>query len=1070
MKLNKFCALFPSSIKKRIFEEEENEDENWLTKCSIAVSRDSKLISFAHEKKLIYVKFDPLNPSEKQEIEEIKNICQDFEKITCSLILNLSANENNSRQKIKEKYFFFIGTSEGNVLIFNFKGQKLHEEIFSNAPVVKIKNSKDDLFVIYSRFFIKINGTSLIDFLIRKKNLDDLDDVSNFSYKKWYLNGQEKINDAIWSKETSTNVLEFYKSKSVDCIIGVGLQPSLAMYTSKEGQDSFISASKIASKVASKVSSAVFSFAKNLIWGGEEEEEIEKKKSEKIPNSNPISLNLKIDDTPREMKTILIDPTLKFVLTTDNLGRVIIYDLLTHTIMKIFKGYRNANVSWMLTEKKLFVVIYAPKKGIIEFWNLATLKREQQMKFWNNSVLIQLPDQIGEEFEQDEISPPGNSILITSDGSLIRISEYENILDTMSEDVNSDVHFYEKFLKGVDNKSIDDAKQYFQLIKSEKYIILALEKLDSQFSCKMQIEYTKSASSSDFVSPRVSYFTQYLQNRFKLLESYQYLEDDNFELNETLLMNEWSNYISKELVNQFDQFDMPNPTFPKRIDAFSFLQSFEITQEQIKVKNTKTASYFFKSMLFGQMDLFKTVSSIVKLSNNDLQELFCEAFLSIPVKLLLRIPPKLILDIMELIKDPKNRIFTKITKYCKETKNSSNSILLINLCKEEIQNFNSMSSRLNEIFLLQFYLKDSVKNGLSLNTFGKETEIYELFGIENLRKKTNLEILIQKFPSNNSHDLINFYSSSISFKNEKYEDALEYFNKLSKSVKSACCLIQLKELISSSKSLDLIFLESQINHKDENLKFKIVHLTKLFKQCSSEIKVINDDEHSKKIIKLQKEVLELDFIFNELYSLLSFIEIIYECQSYPKFNLYRLFSMESLNYLFPNVPKKTMKEKQNQKSLRKDYLVRLSQLELKQTLKLCDSFDISRDFVHIMYIKEKYQKYEDQDASVILLKVKDKIKVGKMMVEIARSRFGLIFQHLSTDKKNLPLLSHMPVQLFQWISNQMSDTNHDIEINHKFINNTKAILEQCIDCLTKDLIEYKKAIQMLQFINQISSS
>jgi hypothetical protein len=621
MKLNKFCGLHTGLVKRKLFEENENEDENWLSKCSISISNDSKIISFCFEQKFVVVKIDPSNPSEKQEIFEIKSNCKNFENITCSLIVNLS-NENFSatasgKQK-KEKYFFLLGTSEGNLLIYNFKGDKIYEEQFAGAPLIRIKNSTNDFSLIYSGIFVKIDGISMLNFLKKKSSEENNENVS-FTYKKWYLNGQEKINDAIWCKEPFNNVTEFYKSKRGDCIVGIGLKPSLAIYTSKEGQGSFISASKIASKVASKVSNAVFSFAKNYFWGAEEEqEEPQVKKSEKISNSNPISLNLKIEDHPREMNSITLDPTSSFALINDNLGRIAIYDLTTSTIMKLFKGYRNAQVNWMMIEEKLLVVIYAPKKGFIEFWDILGSK-QHSIKFWNHSMLIQLPDQLESE-SSDEIIPPGNSILLTADGSLIKICPSDDILDSMSSDVNSDVHFYEKFVKHVEKKSKDDAKQSFQLIKSEKYIILALEKLDGQFSCKNQIEYTKNASSSDFVSPRVNYFNIYLKNRFKLLESFQFLEDENMSVSSsTPLIKEWKEIVSHELLQKFTTFDIPQDSFPLHLDVYSFLQSFEISSELIKVKNLKNASYLFKSILFGQLDLYKTVHSIINLPLMDLQ-------------------------------------------------------------------------------------------------------------------------------------------------------------------------------------------------------------------------------------------------------------------------------------------------------------------------------------------------------------------------------------------------------------------------------------------------------------------
>jgi hypothetical protein len=510
-----------------------------------------------------------------------------------------------------------LGTSEGNLLIYNFKGEKIYEEQFATAPLIRIKNSVNDLSLIYSGIFVKIDGISMLNFL-KKRNSEENDENISFTYKKWYLNGQEKINDAIWCKEPFNNVVEFYKSKRGDCIVGIGLKPSLAIYTSKEGQGSFISASKIASKVASKVSNAVFSFAKNYFWGGDEEEEPQVKKSEKISNSNPISLNLKIEDHPREMDSITLDPSSTFALINDNLGRVVIYDLTTSTMMRIFKGYRNAQVSWMMIEETLLVVIYAPKKGFIEFWDILGSKKHS-VKFWNHSMLIQLPDQLETE-TSDDIIPPGNSILLTSDGSLIKICPSDDILDTMSSDVNSDVYFYEKFVKNIENKSKDEAKQSFQLIKSEKYIILALEKLDGQFSCKNQIEYTKNASSSDFVSPRVNYYNIYLKNRFKLLESFQFLEDENMSVAlSSPLIKEWKEFVSQELLQKISIFDIPQDSFPLHLDVYSFLQSFEISSELIKVKNLKNASYLFKSILYGQLDLYKTVHSIINLPLMDLQ-------------------------------------------------------------------------------------------------------------------------------------------------------------------------------------------------------------------------------------------------------------------------------------------------------------------------------------------------------------------------------------------------------------------------------------------------------------------
>ena len=79
-------------------------------------------------------------------------------------------------------------------------------------------------------------------------------------------------------------------------------------------------------------------------------------------------------------------PGAKFFALTDNIGRVLLCDPLTVSVLRIWKGYRNAQVAWTTIAEdekaegatiELLIVIYAPMKGVIEIWEPLGVRRAQ---------------------------------------------------------------------------------------------------------------------------------------------------------------------------------------------------------------------------------------------------------------------------------------------------------------------------------------------------------------------------------------------------------------------------------------------------------------------------------------------------------------------------------------------------------------------------------------------------------------------------------------------------------------------------------------------------------------------
>lgn len=90
-----------------------------------------------------------------------------------------------------------------------------------------------------------------------------------------------------------------------------------------------------------------------------------------------VSERLGIYDQPRGACSAALSPDRKFLAVADTLARVTIIDIEAMLVLRIWKGYRNAQCAWLLvnensadpsSKKSLCLIIYAPKRGILEIW------------------------------------------------------------------------------------------------------------------------------------------------------------------------------------------------------------------------------------------------------------------------------------------------------------------------------------------------------------------------------------------------------------------------------------------------------------------------------------------------------------------------------------------------------------------------------------------------------------------------------------------------------------------------------------------------------------------------------
>lgn len=241
-------------------------------------------------------------------------------------------------------------------------------------------------------------------------------------YGKWELDGMTEIHDVVTCGPVAPSLSavlamddllegEAQSARSRQ-LLAVGKHPMAAFYVVEEQHSSFTTAVSRASTVATKLTSAVFSLARTW-WASAPKEEASKTEAEppKSPET-PILLALEsyLSDPKRKIGSISLDPTGHLAALSDSLGRVILLDVAHKQMLRMWKGYRDAQCVWLWVEPTpslssqtpsalprpasnsiasmaaissrsqegmknesafpLFLVIYAPRRGILEAWHM----------------------------------------------------------------------------------------------------------------------------------------------------------------------------------------------------------------------------------------------------------------------------------------------------------------------------------------------------------------------------------------------------------------------------------------------------------------------------------------------------------------------------------------------------------------------------------------------------------------------------------------------------------------------------------------------------------------------------
>ncbi|XP_058803180.1 rab3 GTPase-activating protein non-catalytic subunit isoform X2 [Phymastichus coffea] len=276
----------------------------------------------------------------------------------------------------------------------------------------------EEIYVLYNSVICILQGFSLFSTLRAyrnhlarvKANCDNTTPAVNLVCKKWGFKNQDFVNDCQVIGWTSVNTFDHLMTASISggynasyrssapqqsLVMATGKRPFIGFHFALEGGTAPVFtdvAIAMASKVASAIGSAVPWFKSN----SKNSPTAEKTKSLSIEPAESMACRFGLSDILREGDCLIVSPNKLLSVICDAMGRVILVDNKQGIAIRMWKGYRDGQCGWIEAvedrihkssksqlgrksayqssqapkQTALFLVIYAPKKGIIDIWSI----------------------------------------------------------------------------------------------------------------------------------------------------------------------------------------------------------------------------------------------------------------------------------------------------------------------------------------------------------------------------------------------------------------------------------------------------------------------------------------------------------------------------------------------------------------------------------------------------------------------------------------------------------------------------------------------------------------------------
>ncbi|XP_067901173.1 rab3 GTPase-activating protein non-catalytic subunit isoform X2 [Heterodontus francisci] len=407
---------------------------SWLQDCVISLSPTNDLMVIARDQKAVFL-VPKWKPNEKGQDEMQYCVTwsgtlnvEEGECVSSAICIPLASQKRSSTGR-PDWTCIIVGFTSGYVRFYTENGVLLLAQLLNEDPVLQLKcrtyeiprhpgvtEQHEELSILYPAALVTIDGFSLFQSLRACRNqvaraaASGADNIQPppLTYKKWGLQDVDTIVDHAsigimtlcpFDQLKTASVLGGFNATvkssppAMSEYVTVGSGPFAGFFYALEGSTQPL-LSHVALAVASKLTSALFNAASGWLgWKSKHDEEPVQKHKPKVEPATPLAVRFGIPDSRRRGENICLSPCSTLAAVTDDFGRVTLLDVARGVAIRMWKGYRDAQVGWIQVVEDLhereaekstfspfssptglrrvaqFLVIYAPRRGILEVWS-----------------------------------------------------------------------------------------------------------------------------------------------------------------------------------------------------------------------------------------------------------------------------------------------------------------------------------------------------------------------------------------------------------------------------------------------------------------------------------------------------------------------------------------------------------------------------------------------------------------------------------------------------------------------------------------------------------------------------
>ncbi|XP_028137857.2 rab3 GTPase-activating protein non-catalytic subunit [Diabrotica virgifera virgifera] len=488
------CIQEINKIRKCLFPtDDQRGTDSWLQSCKISACPTGDLFVIANERKLVVLtpKWDPQSSLNLFQVSYSGPI-HDYDKVKAVLCLPV-VGQNGNTSLGPEWTCIVIGFDSGHVRFYSENCELLFEEQFHAENITTIKcrsqhNPRPDLspylhpeeiYVQYQSNVCVLNGIQLMQTLRSCRNQPKNQDIPSLVPKKWGFQDQSVINDSVVVGLNLSNTFDHLLTASTcggfhskyravppnnTLVVAAGSKPFLGYHYALEGGGQPV-LSDVAKAVANKLKSTLPS------WLTGNKFVQEKQVSVAVQPADAMGCRFGLCDLRRTSSEIILSPDHKLAAVCDSLGRILLIDTFKGIVLRMFKGYRDAQCAFIQVadERKSkhrlgnkvahFLVIYSPKKGTLEIFSVQQGTRISIFTASKHSRLLYINyGLVGfSTTSKSKFICQYTTLFIDNDGQVKEFSvPFHFALAEKNNKRARDIHLYKKFRHLIKSESVDN--------------------------------------------------------------------------------------------------------------------------------------------------------------------------------------------------------------------------------------------------------------------------------------------------------------------------------------------------------------------------------------------------------------------------------------------------------------------------------------------------------------------------------------------------------------------------------------------------------------------------------------